>query len=112
MSRPASLLYVCILLLGATYPELRATQIQAAPPPRRPQAIITQIQRSDDRLPSAVVPRAFVDHYCVGCHNERLKTAGLMLDKADVDHVGASAEVWEKVLRKLHTREMPPPGRP
>src|SRR5262245_37247710 len=57
-------------------------------------------------------PRAVIDRYCVTCHNERLKTAGLMLDKADVDHVGSSPEIWEKVLRKLHSREMPPPGSP
>src|SRR6267143_141931 len=97
MYRRASLLYVCILVLGATY--------MAAPPPRSHQAVITQTQL-------AVVPRAVIDQYCVGCHNERLKIAGLMLDKADIDHAGSRAEIWEKVLRKLHTREMPPPGRP
>jgi len=97
MYRRASLLYVCIVVLGATY--------LAAPPPRSPQAVITQTQL-------AVVPRAVIDQYCVGCHNERLKIAGLMLDKTDIDHAGSRAEIWEKVLRKLHTREMPPPGRP
>jgi hypothetical protein len=56
--------------------------------------------------------RATLDKYCVTCHNERLKTAGLMLDKADVEHAGADAQTWEKVLRKLHTREMPPAGSP
>src|SRR5262245_14632522 len=35
-----------------------------------------------------------------------------MLDKADVDHVGPSPEIWEKVLRKLRAREMPPSGSP
>src|SRR5215510_8179937 len=58
------------------------------------------------------IPRAVIDKYCVTCHNERLKTAGLMLDKADVDHVGSSPEIWEKVLRKLRAREMPPSGSP
>src|SRR5215813_4381654 len=57
-------------------------------------------------------PRAVIDKYCVTCHNERLKTAGLMLDKADVDHVGSSPEIWEKVVRKLRAREMPPSGSP
>ena len=56
--------------------------------------------------------RAMLDKYCVTCHNERLKTAGLMLDRADVDHAGSGAQTWEKVLRKLKTREMPPPGSP
>jgi Protein of unknown function (DUF1592)/Protein of unknown function (DUF1588)/Protein of unknown function (DUF1587)/Protein of unknown function (DUF1585)/Protein of unknown function (DUF1595)/Planctomycete cytochrome C len=55
-------------------------------------------------------PRAVIEKYCVTCHNERLKTAGLMLDKADVDHVGSNPEIWEKVVRKLRAREMPPAG--
>jgi len=61
---------------------------------------------------AAETPRAVLDRYCVGCHNERLKTAGLMLDKLDVEHVAASSAQWEKVARKLRTGEMPPPGRP
>jgi cytochrome c5 len=49
--------------------------------------------------------------YCVSCHNERLKTANLALDKADARHVANSAETWEKVIVKLRSRAMPPPGR-
>ncbi len=56
--------------------------------------------------------RAVLDKYCVTCHNERLKTAGVLLDKADVEHVGANAELWEKVAAKLRSGEMPPAGRP
>jgi mono/diheme cytochrome c family protein len=51
-----------------------------------------------------------VTRYCVGCHNERLKSGNLMLDRADPSHVGNSAETWEKVIIKLRTRAMPPPG--
>jgi hypothetical protein len=35
-----------------------------------------------------------------------------MLDTMDLEHVGGAAEKWEKVVRKLRTREMPPPGSP
>ena len=31
--------------------------------------------------PAPVLDRALIDKYCVSCHNERLKTAGLTLDK-------------------------------
>jgi len=55
---------------------------------------------------------ALVTKYCVTCHNERLKTANLPLDKADADQVFNSAETWEKVVVKLRSRAMPPPGRP
>ena len=48
----------------------------------------------------------------MSCHNERLKTGGLALDRVDPSRVGAQAEVWERVLAKLRTREMPPPNLP
>ena len=35
-----------------------------------------------------------------------------MLDQDAVDHVPANAERWEKVIRKLEARSMPPPGAP
>jgi mono/diheme cytochrome c family protein len=57
-------------------------------------------------------PRAVLDKYCVTCHNERLKTAGLMLDRVDADHPGSNAQTFEKVLRKVRSHEMPPPGMP
>jgi hypothetical protein len=53
-----------------------------------------------------------LNQYCVTCHNERLKTGGLALDKLDLEHVGASAETWEKVVRKLRAGMMPPAGAP
>jgi mono/diheme cytochrome c family protein len=58
--------------------------------------------------------RALVDKYCVTCHNARLKTGGLVLDRDAVDlaRVADRADVWEKVIRKLHGRMMPPQGRP
>ena len=56
--------------------------------------------------------RQLLDRYCVTCHNERLKTAGLTLDILDVDDVAARPEVWEKVVRKLRAGLMPPLGRP
>jgi hypothetical protein len=57
-------------------------------------------------------PRALLDQYCVTCHNQRLKTAGLLLDKADVTNIAANPETWEKVITKLRAGAMPPPGRP
>ena len=51
-----------------------------------------------------------VTRYCVGCHNDRLKTQGLSLEHADVTHPTADPELWEKVARKLQARAMPPQG--
>src|SRR5207245_2130714 len=55
---------------------------------------------------------ALIDQYCVTCHNEKTKTAGLMLEKMDPSHVAADAETWEKVVRKLRAGMMPPQGMP
>ncbi len=63
--------------------------------------------------PQQVSPEhALINQYCVTCHNERAKTAGLMLDKLDIDHPGEHAESWEKVVRKLRGGMMPPQGMP
>src|SRR5205809_2872891 len=63
--------------------------------------------------PGAVMPpRRLLDRYCVTCHNERLKTADLRLDRIDVANPGADAEVWEKVVRKVRTGTMPPSNMP
>src|SRR5579872_6724799 len=45
--------------------------------------------------------RTLVTKYCVSCHNQKLKTANLVLDSADSVHVFNSAETWEKVIVKL-----------
>jgi Protein of unknown function (DUF1592)/Protein of unknown function (DUF1588)/Protein of unknown function (DUF1585)/Protein of unknown function (DUF1587)/Protein of unknown function (DUF1595)/Planctomycete cytochrome C len=56
--------------------------------------------------------RPVLDRYCVGCHNERLHTAGLALDSVDAAAPGVNPELWERVIAKLRAGSMPPPGRP
>ncbi len=56
--------------------------------------------------------RELLDRYCVTCHNERLQTANLMLDRVDLEQVAEHAEALEKVVRKLRAGQMPPEGRP
>src|SRR5687767_1385932 len=56
--------------------------------------------------------REVVTTYCVSCHNERLKTAGLMLDTVDVSDPAAAADVWERAVRKMRVGMMPPQGAP
>lgn len=57
-------------------------------------------------------PGALLQRYCIGCHNKRLRTAGLALDELDATNVRADAEIWEKIVQKLRAGSMPPPGRP
>ena len=51
-----------------------------------------------------------LDRYCLTCHNSTRKTAGLALDALNLTAIGSDAETWEKVVRKLRTRAMPPAG--
>ena len=69
-------------------------------------------EQSRSAPPSTSPYRAVLNRYCVTCHNEKLKTAGLMLDKMDVENVPEGSQVWEKVVRKLRTGAMPPAGMP
>lgn len=69
-------------------------------------------QQTPSRAPHAPLDRSLVDKYCVSCHNQKLKTAGLTLDTVDFTQPGANADVLERVLRKVSTGQMPPAGRP
>ncbi len=69
--------------------------------------------RADSSAADVKTYRAFVNQYCVSCHNS--KTAQpefdpVNLEKASLDDVLASAATWERVLRKLSVRAMPPQG--
>src|SRR5262245_39088133 len=67
------------------------------------------------QAPPVRTPRAeaaVFTQYCVTCHNARLKTAGFVLDPAGLTDVNAGAETWEKVVRKLRARAMPPANAP
>ena len=65
-----------------------------------------------DAAQAQVANKTLVTRYCVTCHSDRLKTAGLSLEKIDFNNLTAGAEVWEKVIRKVHTGSMPPLGMP
>ena len=57
-----------------------------------------------------VAARAVFDKFCVTCHNQRLRTAGLTLDTLDIANAPANAEIWERVIARLRAGSMPPPG--
>ena len=57
-------------------------------------------------------PGAVFTQYCVPCHNATAKVAGLVINPADLGNVGANAELWEKVVRKLRASAMPPVNAP
>src|ERR1700736_1870848 len=63
-------------------------------------------------LEAAPNPRVFLDTYCVTCHNQKIKTPGLIPATVDLAKPGMHAETLEKVIGKLRAALMPPPGMP
>ena len=58
---------------------------------------------------------ALLTRYCITCHTEAQRRRGIVplaLDTLDLSNVGAQAETWEKVVRKLRAGLMPPAGLP
>jgi hypothetical protein len=70
---------------------------------------LCSIPRFSAQSPSAL-DNALPNQYCIGCHNQRAKTAGLMLDSMDYANISKDAATWEKVVRKIKTGMMPPSG--
>src|SRR4051812_20174030 len=55
---------------------------------------------------------ALVSQYCADCHSPDLKKGDLDLETLSNTGIASSPDAWEKVARKLRTRQMPPPGKP
>src|SRR5262245_30484296 len=55
--------------------------------------------------------KSVVDEYCTTCHDETLKKGGLDLENINFENVAQHPEIWEKVIRKLTARQMPPIGK-
>ena len=74
-----------VIACGVTMLAVRVSgqSSQTAPAPTPP---VARAQAAD-----AAPQRALVDRYCVGCHNAKLLTANLSLDKLDLGHLGDHA---------------------
>ena len=103
---------VSIGLAGFALTASICVQARAAAQQAGPQAQAVQAPPPAAEVPPRPSPRQVLDRYCVTCHNQKLKTAGMLLDEADVANPGGGPEVWEKVVRKLRTGTMPPPSMP
>jgi mono/diheme cytochrome c family protein len=101
-----------VAIVSAMAGSMQTGRLNAVGPQPPSQAIRLQQRSAGHVLPASSPQRALLAQYCVSCHNERLKTAGLMLDKLDPERVGDAPAVWEKVVGKLRSRAMPPAGMP
>jgi hypothetical protein len=56
--------------------------------------------------------QALIGRYCISCHGDKLKTAGISLENLDIAKAGENPAIWEKVLVKVDSGQMPPAGLP
>jgi hypothetical protein len=54
---------------------------------------------------------ALVDRYCVSCHDTETKKGGLNLENIRLSEINQNSDAWERVVRKLRARQMPPLGK-
>ena len=96
---------------------LMLAQAPTTPKPAAPVRAAAQSSSAPSGSPaaSAKTYRAFLNQYCVNCHNTKAPqptSHPVDLEKASLDNLLADAETWERVLRKLSVRAMPPQPMP
>jgi hypothetical protein len=122
-----ALAIAALVLAGATVLPGAQTSTPAAPGAQTPaparagsaapasQAPAPSTAQAATAAAEAQKHRAWVKQYCVGCHNQRNPLPAndpLNLESASLENVLADAATWERVLRKLSVRAMPPQGAP
>lgn len=56
--------------------------------------------------------QSLLNQYCMPCHSQKSRSAGLTLENSDPEHPAAHPDIWEKVVRRIGSGEMPPAGMP
>lgn len=51
---------------------------------------------------------SFIDRYCIECHHAAKPSSGIALPEIDLKDVRKNSDMWERVVRKLAARQMPP----
>jgi mono/diheme cytochrome c family protein len=73
-------------------------------------AAASQGERGPAPLATISAHTGLIQKHCITCHNDKTRTAGLSLQGLDLGSVPERAEIWERVLRKVRSGEMPPPN--
>ena len=99
------------------------TRPQSATAPRPAQPATPTVSRASATPAAPAAPaisadaqKAFLNQYCMACHSEKAKAAGLdsarrlTMDSLDPTNVDRDREKWELVVRKVRAGQMPPLG--
>src|SRR5690348_17313037 len=76
---------------------------------------VFSVPRTSEAQDTADAQVATVKQYCVGCHSDRAKTGGVSFEGIissgnPAASIAKDPELFEKAVRKLRGRVMPPPG--
>ncbi|MBS0203471.1 MAG: DUF1592 domain-containing protein [Planctomycetes bacterium] len=77
-----------------------------ASPSRADEPAAGQIEKASPVL------KQLIQSHCLACHDKLTRKAGLVLEELLAADMDRNAEAWEKVVRKLSARQMPPPDSP
>jgi mono/diheme cytochrome c family protein len=97
------------MMAGALFVASLANVFTAPQAPSAPQAL-KALQAPQAPSADAEKQLATINQYCVACHNDRAKTAGVSFQGITAESIGQHADVFEKAVRKMRGRVMPPPG--
>ena len=88
------------------------TAAQGTPSAQPPAAGAAPPPAAQGAAPAADAQKqlATLTQFCVGCHNDRTKTAGVSFQGATAETIAQHGDVFEKAVRKMRGRVMPPPG--
>ena len=86
---------LCVAIGAANYVYLQAFEAANAKPVSRSRGIAPQVQSVKSAPRESMAAKAVINKYCVTCHNEKLKNAGLMIENVDVQRVGDHAGLLE-----------------
>jgi hypothetical protein len=92
-----------------TSPQASSTS-QAPAPPARPAAIQAAVPVPVAERLDPQANLATLKQYCVSCHNDRVKTAGVTFEGMTAESIAQHGDLFEKAVRKMRGRVMPPPG--
>jgi Protein of unknown function (DUF1592)/Protein of unknown function (DUF1588)/Protein of unknown function (DUF1587)/Protein of unknown function (DUF1585)/Protein of unknown function (DUF1595) len=98
---------ICVVAAAAMF----SAAVVAQQAPAKPKPVASHLSSRPASAPglSTDAQNQLVKQYCTGCHSDRGKAGGLSLANFDATQIETSAEVGEKMIRKLRAGMMPPP---
>jgi hypothetical protein len=94
-----------IVLTAGVFAQNAAAPKGAPPPAKKPAMAVAHAPDAAGESQATLVKQ-----YCASCHSEKGKAGGLSLAEFDPARADQSADVAEKMIRKLRAGMMPPPG--